>query len=115
MPEDRAPRYLGLAHGYDIKPKRRQVDILRSQDSQANQDITFLIDGDNEIRALAELISPCGEHVLDCSTLPCGRPCSGSTPNAWRSLISKRALGSSSNSSALNGSSGTVTFTASLR
>jgi len=65
MPEDRAPRYLGLAHGYDTKPKRRLVDILKSQGLQANQDITFLTDGGDEIRALAELISPCGEHVLD--------------------------------------------------
>jgi hypothetical protein len=31
MPEDRAPRYLGLVHGYDRKPKRRLVDILQSQ------------------------------------------------------------------------------------
>jgi hypothetical protein len=42
MPEDRAPRYLGLVHGYDRKPKRRLVDILESQGLQANQDITFL-------------------------------------------------------------------------
>ena len=65
MPEDRAPRYLGLVHGYDRKPKRRLVDILESQGLQANQDITFLTDGGDEIKALTELISPCGEHVLD--------------------------------------------------
>lgn len=65
MPEDRPPRYLGLVHGYDRKPKRRLVDVLTSQGLQANQDITFLTDGGEEIRALAELISPCSEHVLD--------------------------------------------------
>ena len=65
MPEDRAPRYLGLVHGYDRKPKRRLVDILRSQGLQPNQDVTFLTDGGDEIKALTELISPCGEHVLD--------------------------------------------------
>jgi hypothetical protein len=65
MPEDRPARYLGLVHGYDRKPKRRLVDVLTSQGLQANQDITFLTDGGEEIRALAELISPCSEHVLD--------------------------------------------------
>jgi hypothetical protein len=65
MPEDRAPRYLGLVHGYDRKPKRRLVDVLQSQGLQPNQDVTFLTDGGDEIKALTELISPCGEHVLD--------------------------------------------------
>jgi hypothetical protein len=65
MPEDRAPRYLGLVHGYDRKPKRRLVDLLQSQGLQPNQDVTFLTDGGDEIKALTELISPCGEHVLD--------------------------------------------------
>src|SRR3954467_2136318 len=31
MPEDREARYLGLVHGYDRKPKRRLVDVLKSQ------------------------------------------------------------------------------------
>jgi hypothetical protein len=65
LPEDRATRYLGLVHGYDKKPKRRLVGMLESQGFQANQDITFLTDGGQEVRALTEFISPCGEHVLD--------------------------------------------------
>ena len=65
MPEDRTPRYLGLVHGYDRKPKRRLFDLLSNQGLQPNQDITFLTDGGDEIKALTELISPCGEHVLD--------------------------------------------------
>jgi hypothetical protein len=64
-PEDGAPRYLGFVHGYDRKPKRRLVDMLDSQGMQANQDITFLTDGGEEIRSLTERISPCSEHVLD--------------------------------------------------
>jgi len=64
-PEDGAPRYLGFVHGYDRKPKRRLVDMLESQGLQANQDITFLTDGGEEIRSLTERISPCSEHVLD--------------------------------------------------
>ena len=65
MPEDHAPRYLGLVHGYDEKPKRRLFEVLTSQGLQPNQDVTFLTDGGDEIKALTELISPCGEHVLD--------------------------------------------------
>jgi hypothetical protein len=34
--KDRAPRYLGLVHGYDQKPKRRLVEVLREQGLQAN-------------------------------------------------------------------------------
>jgi hypothetical protein len=65
MPEDRPARYFGLVHGYDTKPKHRLVDVLTSQGLQANQDITFLTDGGEEIRALTERVSPCSEHVLD--------------------------------------------------
>ena len=65
MPEDGPSRYLGFVHGFDDKPKRRLVDMLESQGMQANQDITFLTDGGEEVRALTERISPCSEHVLD--------------------------------------------------
>ena len=65
MPEDGTPRYLGFVHGFDRKPKRRLVDPLVSQGMQANQDITFLTDGGEEVRSLTEMISPCSEHVLD--------------------------------------------------
>lgn len=65
MPEDGSPRYLGFVHGFDRKPKRRLVNMLESQGMQANQDITFLTDGGEEVRALTECISPCSEHVLD--------------------------------------------------
>jgi hypothetical protein len=65
MPEDRAARYLGLVHGHDTKPKRRLFALLTSQGLQANQEVTFLTDGGDEIKALTELVTPCGEHVLD--------------------------------------------------
>src|ERR1700733_12026644 len=64
-PEDRDARYLALVHGYDTKPKRRLFDVLTSQGLQANQDVTFLTDGGEEIRALTELVTPESEHVLD--------------------------------------------------
>jgi len=65
VPEDRDARYVGLVHGYDSKPKRRLFDLLKSQSLQANQDVTFLTDGGEEVRALTELITPESEHVLD--------------------------------------------------
>jgi hypothetical protein len=65
MPEDGEARYIGFVHGYDRKPQRRIIDHLRRQGFQADQDLTFITDGGEEVRALAERISPCSEHVLD--------------------------------------------------
>jgi hypothetical protein len=65
VPEDRDARYVGLVHGYDSKPKRRLLDVLKSQGLQPNQDVTFLTAGGEEIRALTELVTPESEHVLD--------------------------------------------------
>jgi hypothetical protein len=51
MPEDRSARTASLVHGEDRKPGRRLVDVLASQGFQPHQDITFLTEGGNEIRA----------------------------------------------------------------
>jgi len=65
MPEEGEARYIGFVHGYDRKPQRRVIDHLRRQGFQADQDLTFITDGGEEVRSLAERISPCSEHVLD--------------------------------------------------
>jgi hypothetical protein len=65
MPEEGEARYIGFVHGYDRKPQRRIIDHLRRQGFQADQDLTFITDGGDEVRSLAERISPCSEHVLD--------------------------------------------------
>ncbi len=65
MPDDRDSRYIGLVHGYDRKPKRRLFELLKAQGLQANQDVTFLTDGGEEVRSLTELVTPEAEHVLD--------------------------------------------------
>jgi hypothetical protein len=65
VPEGRDARYVGLAHGYDDKPKRRLFDVLKTQGLQANQDVTFLTDGGEEVRTLTERVTPAAEHVLD--------------------------------------------------
>lgn len=65
MPEEVEARYIGFVHGYDRKPQRRIIDHLRRQGFQADQELTFITDGGDEVRALAERISSCSEHVLD--------------------------------------------------
>ncbi len=65
MPEDRDSRYIGMVHGYDGKSKRRLFDLLKTQGLQANQSVTFLTDGGEEVRSLTERITPEAEHVLD--------------------------------------------------
>ena len=65
IPEKRDDRCLGLVQSHDAKPKRRLFETLRDQGLQMNQEITFLTDGGDSVRNLAELMSPCAEHVLD--------------------------------------------------
>jgi hypothetical protein len=64
IPEEGEACYIGSVHGYDRKPQRRIIDHLRRQGFQADQDLTFITDSGDEVRALAERISPCSEHVL---------------------------------------------------
>ena len=42
-------------------------ELLKRQGLQANQEVTFLTDGGEEVRALTEQITPASEHVLDWS------------------------------------------------
>ena len=63
--EDREDRYFGLVQSLDEKPRRRLHDVLQEQGLQMNQEITFLTDGEDSIRSMAEFMSPCAEHVLD--------------------------------------------------
>jgi hypothetical protein len=65
IPEDRDDRYFGLVQSHDTKPRRRLFELLRDQGLQMNQEITFLTDGGDSVRELAELMSPCAEHILD--------------------------------------------------
>ena len=63
--EDREDRCFGLVQNLDEKPRRRLHDVLQEQGLQMNQEITFLNDGEDSIRSMAEFKSPCGEHALD--------------------------------------------------
>src|SRR6266478_5764283 len=48
----------GFVQTLDTKPKRRLFEVLQSQGLQLNQDITFLSDGNDTLRALQLEMSP---------------------------------------------------------
>ena len=55
----------GYVQTYDTKPKRRLFEVLRSQGMQANQQVTFLTDGGEDIRDLPLYLNAQAEHLLD--------------------------------------------------
>ena len=65
MAEDQDNRHFGLVRSLDARPNRRLHEVLKEQGLQMNQEITFLNDGEDGIRGMAEAMSPCAEHVLD--------------------------------------------------
>ena len=65
MPADRPNRYLGLVHAYDIRPRRRLHDVLKEQGWQENQPVTFLTDGGDTVKNMAQYMAPASEHLLD--------------------------------------------------
>jgi hypothetical protein len=65
MPADGKPSYFGYVQTYDTKPKRRLFEVLKSQGMQANQQVTFLTDGGEDIRDLPCYLNPQAEHLLD--------------------------------------------------
>jgi hypothetical protein len=65
MPHDGPATCFGYVQTYDTKPKRRLYEILTSQGMQANQQVTFLTDGGEDIRDLPLYLNPDSEHLLD--------------------------------------------------
>jgi len=65
MPTDGATTCFGFVQTHDTKPKRRLFEVLAAQGMQANQQITFLTDGGEDIRELPRLMNPQAEHLLD--------------------------------------------------
>ena len=55
----------GLVQKMDDNPRRRLMNILEEQGMQANQQITFLSDGADNVRNLQYRMYPESEHVLD--------------------------------------------------
>ncbi len=65
MPADGQAKSFGFVQTYDTKPKRRLYEVLEAQGMQANQAVTFVTDGGEDIRALPLYLNPQAEHVLD--------------------------------------------------
>jgi len=65
--DDQEPssKRFGFVQTLDTKPKRRLYEVLHSQGLQMNQDIAFLSDGDDTLRALQLEMSPKATHILD--------------------------------------------------
>ena len=64
---DRPPslKRFGFVQTLDTQAKRRLHEVLHAQDLQMNQEITFLSDGDDKLRALQMEMSPKATHILD--------------------------------------------------
>ena len=65
MPADGRPACFGYVQTYDTKPKRRLFEVLKAQGMQANQQVTFLTDGGEDVRDLPRYLNPQAEHLLD--------------------------------------------------
>src|SRR5271157_4680645 len=65
MPEEGAAKCFAYVQTYDTKPKRRLYELMKSQGLQANQQVTFLSDGADDVRELPLYLSPESEHWLD--------------------------------------------------
>jgi hypothetical protein len=55
----------GLVNSYDMKPKRRVFEALKSQGMRMNRQITFLSGGGDTDRELQFYLNPQAEHLLD--------------------------------------------------
>ena len=64
---DKTPssKRFGFVQTLDTKPKRRLYEVLHSQGLQMNQEITFLSDGNDTLRALQLEMSPQATHIFD--------------------------------------------------
>src|SRR6266702_2072360 len=65
MPAEGSPKCFGFVQTYDLKPKRRLFEVLRSQGMQMNQPVTFITDGGDDVRDLPLYLNPQAEHLLD--------------------------------------------------
>ena len=65
MPEEGAAKCFAYVQTYDTKPKQRLFELMKSQGLQANQQVTFLSDGADDVRELPLYLSPESEHWLD--------------------------------------------------
>ncbi len=55
----------GFVQTYDIKPRRRLWELLKSQGVQENQQVVFMSDGGEDVRRVQQYLHPFGEHLID--------------------------------------------------
>ena len=65
IPHDGDAKCFGYVQTYDTKPKRRLFEVLTSQGMAANQAVTFLTDGAEDVRDLPLYLNPGSEHLID--------------------------------------------------
>jgi hypothetical protein len=65
IPAAGRPSCFGYVQTYDTKPKRRMFEVLKAQGMAANQQVTFLTDGGEDIRDLPCYLNAQAEHLLD--------------------------------------------------
>ena len=65
LQEQKESKRFGFVSTYDTKPTRRLYEMLKNQEFQMNQQITFLSDGGDTVRDLQMLMSPHAEQILD--------------------------------------------------
>ena len=58
-------KHFGCVPTLDTKPKRRLYEVVHAQGLQMNQDIAFLSDGNDTLRALQLEMRPQATHILD--------------------------------------------------
>ena len=60
-----SPKRFGWVQSVDDKSQRRVMNVLRHQGVQQNQQITFLLDGADNVREMQYLMHPEAEPILD--------------------------------------------------
>ena len=65
MPAEGPAKCFGYVQTYDTKSKRRLFEVLRSQGMRANQQVSFLTDGGEDVRQLPLYLHPGAECLLD--------------------------------------------------
>jgi hypothetical protein len=65
IPAEGPSSCFGYVQTHDTKPKRRLFEVLKGHGMAANQQITFLTDGGEDIRDIPRHLNPQAEHLLD--------------------------------------------------
>jgi hypothetical protein len=59
------PKCFGFVQTYDVKPRRRLWELMKSQGLQENQQVVFMSDGGENVRRVQEYLQPFSEHLID--------------------------------------------------